>query len=153
MKIITGGQTGVDRAALDVAMELGIPHGGFCPRGRKAEDGPIPARYQLIETGSDDYAVRTEANVDAAEGTLILHFGLPLQGGTAYTADLARAKKKPLFLVDLDAPAKDAPREFNEWIKANRIQTLNVAGPRESQWPGIYGRGKTILAQLLLRGR
>jgi hypothetical protein len=145
LKIISGGQSGVDRAALDVAIKAGIPHGGFCPKGRRAEDGPIPGEYNLTETDTTDYAVRTEMNVDAGDGTLILHVGLPLKGGTAFTVELATAKGKPLLLIDLAAPGADPRGRFREWIAAHRIETLNVACPRETQSPGIYERAKTIL--------
>src|SRR6516225_6913367 len=99
-KIISGGQTGVDRAALDVALELGIPCGGWCPKGRRAEDGPIPQRYPLQETGSKEYPVRTAKNVRQADGTLILTRG-PSDRGTALSVRLAGKHKKPCLCVDL----------------------------------------------------
>src|SRR5438067_958310 len=134
-KIVSGGQTGVDRAALDVAMELGLPHGGFCPNGRKAEDGPIPSRYQLTETESADYGVRTRRNVDASDGTLIIKRG-DLKAGTAYTAACAQELKRPLFIVDLDDPPNQ--KAFQNWLSRHTIHVLNVAGPRESQQSRIY---------------
>jgi len=152
MKIISGGQTGVDRAALDVAIELGLPHGGFCPKGRRAEDGVIAPRYQLTETDSADYAPRTEKNVDAADGTLLIH-ALPFERshsrGSAYTAMLAKAKRKPLLEINLDNPSHNLRKMFQDWIQTHRIQTLNVAGPRESHEKGIYTRAKGLLTQLL----
>ena len=102
MKIISGGQTGVDRGALDAAMELGIPHGGWCPRGRTAEDGRIPDRYQLRETDSPDYSFRTEQNVLDSDATLILYRGR-IAGGTELTLRLARQHGRPHLVVDLDA--------------------------------------------------
>jgi len=145
-KIVSGGQTGVDRAALDVAMRLGIPAGGWCPRGRRAEDGRIPDSYPLREADSVNYAKRTELNVRDSDGTLILSGG-PLTGGTALTESLARRQGKPVFVVDLrDEPAPDV---IDEWLAANSIQTLNVAGPRESQQPGIYDTVCEFLARLL----
>jgi hypothetical protein len=99
-KIISGGQTGVDRAALDVALELGLPCGGWCPKGRRAEDGKIPGRYPLEETSSAEYPVRTQLNVEDSDGTLILSWGSPT-GGTALTIKLARRLKKPYLLIDL----------------------------------------------------
>src|SRR5262245_12256199 len=102
-KIISGGQTGVDRAALDVAILRGIPHGGYCPMGRLAEDGPIPAHYHLTELLSKEYPVRTRENVLAGDGTLILHRGRP-RGGTAYTIEVAQERSKPLYLIDVDQP-------------------------------------------------
>lgn len=145
-KLISGGQTGVDRAALDVALSLGIPCGGWCPRNRRAEDGVIPARYPLLETPSEDYACRTEWNVRAADGTLILGRG-PLQGGTALTAELARQYGKPLRLLDLAAPPHLA--ETARWLGQCRIRVLNVAGPRESSQPGIYSQAVSFLQRLL----
>ncbi|MBI3292190.1 MAG: putative molybdenum carrier protein [Elusimicrobia bacterium] len=146
-KIISGGQTGVDRAALDVAIELGIPHGGFCPRGRKAEDGRIPDRYVLTETDSEDYAVRTERNVDASDGTLILFFG-EMSGGTLITNELCQVKRKPVFVVDLMALSPETPWAFRTWFQTNGIRVLNVAGPRASQTPAIYSKAKTLLTHL-----
>jgi hypothetical protein len=99
-KIISGGQTGVDRAALDVARELGLPCGGWCPKGRRAEDGPIPARYPLVETASASYPQRTRQNVLDADGTLILTM-TPPTGGTALTIRIAEGNDKPYLVVDL----------------------------------------------------
>jgi len=135
-KIISGGQTGVDRAALDVALDNGIPHGGWCPRGRKAEDGTVPARYHLDETPAEDYSIRTAWNVRAADATLILTRGRP-DGGTALTLRLARDAGKPCLLVDLSEETAD-PAAVAEWLTQNRIRVLNIAGPRESKQPGIY---------------
>src|SRR3990172_4511968 len=100
-RIVAGGQTGVDRAALDAALGLGLPCGGWCPRGRKAEDGPIDPRYPMEETPSDDYAERTEWNVRDADGTLVLTRGEP-SGGTAFTIATARRGRSPLLVLDLD---------------------------------------------------
>ena len=133
-KIISGGQTGVDRAALDAAIYLSIVHGGCCPRGRLAEDGAIPDRYELIEMASSDYSVRTEQNVVDADGTLIVHRG-PLRGGTFLTRQLAERHGKPWLTVDLNDPAPFD--EVHRWLDTNRVKVLNVAGPRESQSPGI----------------
>jgi hypothetical protein len=134
-KIISGGQTGVDRAALDVALELGIPCGGWCPKGRKAEDGVIPARYPLQELSTGGYRQRTKRNVRESDGTLIL-FRNELTGGSAFTADVARKQSKPCHTVNLSAPAD--PREVTEWIRLNNIRVLNIAGPREGRAPGIH---------------
>src|SRR2546423_11212579 len=111
-KIISGGQTGVDRAALDVALELGLPCGGWCPRGRRAADGVIPEHYPLKETATADYPERTEANVRAADATLIFTRGKP-DRGTALTYELARRLNKPCYLVDLGAPA--FPEVIKNW--------------------------------------
>lgn len=142
--IISGGQTGVDRAALDVALEWGLPCGGFCPRGRLAEDGPLDDRYPLTETPSADYAQRTEWNVAHSDATLILHRGRP-RGGTALTVRLAIACGKPTRLVDL-AQEVD-PRPVADWARAFRV--LNVAGPRESQSPGIYEAAREFLRSVV----
>jgi hypothetical protein len=145
-KIVSGGQTGVDRAALDAAIELGIAHGGWCPSGRRAEDGAIPARYRLEETGSTDYATRTERNVVDSDATLILYRGR-LSGGTELTRQLARQHGKPCLVVDLERPP--STQEVRSWLADERPKVLNVAGPRESQNPGIWSRGKQFLIQLL----
>lgn len=144
-RIISGGQTGVDRAALDVAITLGIPHGGWCPRGRLAEDGRIPDHYRLDETASVDYAARTERNVVDADGTLILSRGR-LGGGTRLTHRLARQQKKPCLTIDLEGPTD--PTIAREWLEAHDIRILNVAGPRESQSPGIGDDAKRFLMEL-----
>lgn len=171
-KIISGGQTGVDRAALDVAIHLNVPHSGWCPRGRRAEDGPLAPIYQLQETESFNYAERTEKNVIDSDGTLILHQG-PLTGGTLLTVQLAQRWSKPFFTVDLacpwnghagpmidhdnspnmpsvagvssdESPSRE-PRSLLSWIVAHRIETLNVAGPRESSVPGIGQMAREFL--------
>lgn len=134
-KIISGGQTGVDRAALDVAMELGISCGGWCPKGRKAEDGPIDARYPLQETSSSNYSVRTGKNVRESDGTLILTKGRP-RTGTALTIRIAQKHDKPYFVTN--PFVKKDLRTLKRWLEFNHIRILNVAGPRESDLPGIY---------------
>lgn len=145
-KIISGGQTGVDRAALDVALELGIPCGGWCPKGRRAEDGVIPFRYPLVEASSPEYPLRTELNVQDADGTLIITWSAPM-GGTALTVKLAQKHHKPYLLVDLAQEANVVL--VREWLKQYKIQVLNVAGPRESEVPGIYIRAALFLRNLL----
>jgi len=133
--LVSGGQTGVDRAALDGALALGIPCGGWCPRGRRAEDGRIDMRYPLQETPSRDYAERTEWNVRDSDGTLILTRGAP-QGGTALTLEIARRLGRPALVLDL-AAARDAGA-VRDWLAGEGIRILNVAGPRESAAPGIH---------------
>ncbi len=145
-RIVSGGQSGVDRAALDVALELGIRCGGWCPRGRLAEDGRIPDRYPLRETPSADYAQRTEWNVRDTDATLVLHRGR-LRGGTALTVALARRLGRPCLTVDL-AEAADAAG-IHVWLAERRVAALNVAGPRESQAPGIGGQARAILEAVL----
>jgi len=145
-RIVSGGQTGVDRAALDAAIRHGIPHGGWCPRGRLSEDGTVPAQYTLRETDSWDYAERTEKNVIDSDGTLILNTG-KFDGGTRLTRDFAEEHHRPYLVVDLeDEPDREA---IVEWLRSRGIRTLNVAGPRESKRPGIYALASTALDQLL----
>ncbi len=144
-RIVSGGQTGVDRAALDVAIEREIPHGGWCPAGRLAEDGRIPDRYRLQETDSPEYRVRTERNVLDSDATLVLCRGEPC-GGTELTVRLARQHGRPCLTVDLDAPP--APARLRRWLAGQEIRILNVAGPRESQNPGIGAQAAESLRKL-----
>ncbi|MFZ1643131.1 MAG: putative molybdenum carrier protein [Candidatus Contendobacter sp.] len=148
LKIISGGQTGVDRAALDVGLALNIPVGGWCPQGRRAEDGRIPERYPLLETPERNYQARTRRNIEDADGTLVLNLGT-LDGGTALTARHARQIGKPCLVVALEEGIESAA--FRDWLEANRIAVLNVAGPRESQRPGVYAAAIHCL-EILLRG-
>jgi hypothetical protein len=145
-RIVSGGQTGVDRAALDVGLELGLPCGGWCPRGRRAEDGPIPARYPLMETPLPDYPQRTEWNVRDSNGTLVLTRGTP-SGGTALTIDLAARLGRPWLVVDLDHPP--GLDQVQSWLNDNRVTVLNVAGPRESDNPGIHEQAAAFLRLLI----
>jgi hypothetical protein len=145
-KIVSGGQSGVDRAALDAALALGIPVGGWCPRGRIAEDGRIGRRYCLLETPSRNYPQRTEWNVRDSDATLIVNCGR-LDGGTLATARLALERhRKPLFVIEL---GKRVRREgFRAWLRRYRVRVLNVAGPRESKRPGIHRQARTLLLGL-----
>lgn len=136
----------MDRAALDVAIQLGIPCGGWCPRGRRAEDGTIPAKHPLAETPSAGYPQRTEWNVRDSDGTIVLHAGKP-RGGTALTVRLVGRLGKPLLRVDLDT-APDAGKAA-EWIASQGIHILNVAGPREGECPGIGDRAARFLREVL----
>jgi hypothetical protein len=145
-RIVSGGQTGVDRAALDVALELGLEVSGWCPKGRRTEDGSLPWRYPLRETPEPRYAQRTEWNVRDSDGTLILAAGR-LSGGTALTATLTHRLGKPLLVADLEEPP--APEAFTGWLQAHAIAVLNVAGPRESSLPGIGTRATAMLRVLL----
>src|SRR5438067_6879001 len=133
-RIMSGGQTGVDRAALDVALEHGFACGGWCPKGRHAEDGPIPDCYPLQETPWEGYPQRTEWNVRDSDGTLILTRG-EADRGTALTERLAKTQSKPCLVVDLAQPWD--VEAVRQWIETNHIATLNIAGPRESSSPGI----------------
>jgi hypothetical protein len=145
-QIVSGGQTGVDRAALDAAEQLGIEHGGWCPRGRRAEDGVIPDAYRLRELPSDDYAARTEQNVIDSDATLILYEGR-LEGGTLLTRRFADERSRPWLLVKLSRPP--SAEDFERWLMEFRPSVLNVAGPRESSRPGITERAKAWLVEHL----
>ena len=146
LEVRSGGQTGVDRGALDAALALGLPCGGWCPRGRRAEDGPIADRYPLREAPSAAYPLRTEWNVRDSEGTLILHLGRT-DRGTALTEGLARRYGRPLLRLDL----RDAhPDDLRRWLAENGVLILNVAGPRESRAPGIQQRARSFLEAALL---
>ena len=146
-EIVSGGQTGADRGALDAAIELGLEHGGWCPRGRRAEDGTIPARYQLRETTEADYAARTERNVLDSDGTLLVTRGAPT-GGSALTATLARRHARPFLHVDLAATPR-AAADVRAWLASHRIARLNVAGPRERHAPGIADDVRALLRAAL----
>jgi hypothetical protein len=146
-RIISGGQTGADRGGLDAALELGISHGGYCPRGRRAEDGRIPDRYELEEIEARAYAARTEANVRAADGTLLVTRGKPT-GGSALTAGLARRHGAPLCHVDLDRDPAPAAT-VRAFVREHRVRVLNVAGPRESHCRGIARDTRELLLAAL----
>lgn len=136
----------MDRAALDVALELGIACGGWCPRGRLAEDGPIAARYPLDETPSSAYAQRTLWNVRDSDGTLLLTRAIP-RGGSAFTLRCARRMRRPLLVVDLSL--RPDPAALRAWAESESVGTLNVAGPRESTSTGIYGDAAAFLRAAL----
>jgi hypothetical protein len=144
-KIVSGGQTGVDRGALDFAIARGIAHGGFCPKGRRSESGRILDAYNLTECSSPNYVIRTALNVQHSDGTLIITKGR-LEGGTRKTVNFCIAHNKPKFIVDLSHDLK--PQEFAAWVLHYDIRTLNVAGPRESQQSGIGEQTAKILAEL-----
>jgi len=146
--IVSGGQTGVDRAALDTALSLGLNCGGWCPKGRRAEDGTIPDFYPLKETPGRDYVQRTEWNVRDSDATLILCRGKPL-GGTAMTVQFAKVAGKQVYLVDLEAAVDE--QGIRRWLDEQRITILNIAGSRESQHLGIYRQTLTLLLNLLAR--
>ncbi len=145
-KIVSGGQTGVDRAALDVAIYLGLEHGGWCPKGRVAEDGVIPNVYQLAETDSYDYADRTERNVIDSDGTLIL-FIKELSGGTLFTERMARKHRRPCIALDLTSSPDMHYAQI--WLSKSAIGVLNIAGPRASSAPEIIPLAEAFLLRLL----
>ncbi|RMF43675.1 MAG: hypothetical protein D6753_04535 [Planctomycetota bacterium] len=144
-KLVSGGQTGVDRAALDVALDLGIDHGGWCPQGRIAEDGRLDARYLLTEMDSPDYAARTEQNVIDSDATLIL-YRRRMQGGTLLTYRIANRRKKPVLRVRIDGDVSIP--QIASWLHQHSIAILNVAGPRGSSHPRIYHDAYRILSEL-----
>ncbi|HEV8441171.1 MAG TPA: putative molybdenum carrier protein [Methylomirabilota bacterium] len=136
-KIVSGGQTGADRAALDWAIARGLDHGGWCPKGRKAEDGTIDPRYRLTETPSDVYVQRTEWNVRDSDGTVILSLGDTLTGGSRRTAELAELLGKPCLHLSRSANAEDAGARLRRFVQEHSVRVLNVAGPRASTEPAI----------------
>jgi hypothetical protein len=143
--IVSGGQTGVDRAALDVAIAIGIGHGGWCPAGRLSEDGSVPSRYELSETDSREYPVRTEQNVIDSDATLILYEGR-MKGGTLLTQRICRRLDKPYLSIRIEAKNVDRTRR---WLGQQQPRVLNVAGPRESTFPGIFHRSMNFLLRVL----
>ena len=151
-RIVSGGQTGVDRAALDVAIKLGIAHGGWIPQGRLTENGPLPQKYHLKETSSSRYSVRTEKNVIDTDGTLILSHG-ELTGGTEYTREMAIRHLRPWLHIDLvQTAAFHAATAINHWIQEKTIEILNVAGARASEDPAIYTDTLNILESVYYLG-
>lgn len=148
-KIISGGQTGADQAALDVAITLNIPHGGWIPKGRQTEDGPLPDKYQLHEMPTSSYPRRTEQNIVSSDGTVMLSHG-NLTGGSALTRKLAKKHSKPWVHVDLDKVSlSEAVEIIRIWVETNKIEVLNIAGPRASKDPEIYGKTLNILRRVL----
>jgi hypothetical protein len=147
LTIISGGQTGVDRAALDWAIEHGWPHGGYCPKGRVAEDGVIPKKYRLKETESSKYSLRTRLNVIHSDATLILS-PLPLTGGTALTAKYARKEGKALFTLSPGLEPRDL-LALKSFLASLDSCNLNVAGPRLSHWPASQNFAMMALTQFL----
>jgi len=146
-KLISGGQAGVDRAALDFALAHQIECGGWCPKGRIAEHGIIPLKYPLTETSGSDYRERTQLNVKDSDGTLLFING-NIDKGTKLTIDTAANLKKPCFIFDFSKnPEK---KKLLQWLTDNKIKVLNIAGPRESNSLGIYGLVYDMLNKIFL---
>jgi hypothetical protein len=154
--IISGGQTGADRAALDFAIDHGLPHDGWCPRGRLAEDGPLDERYQLRETPSRRYAERTEWNVRDSDATVVFSLKPKVSGGTALTVAMAERLGKPCLHLArgpavVDGTIQIAASELRQFIDAHQVIRLNVAGPRASQEPEIAEFVQDVLQSALVR--
>jgi len=161
-RIITGGQTGADRGGLDAAIECGIPHGGWCPKGRKAEDGVIPDKYQLLELGSKDYLKRTEQNVIDSDATLVFTLGR-LSGGSLRTVEFAHSHEKPWMHIDVNTWDRGGiVKQIVDWLEGRGDYDhdeyvaqppidciLNVAGSRESKADGIQELVKEIMVGVI----
>ena len=159
-KVISGGQTGADRGALDAALEAGFPAGGYCPEGRKAEDGMIDARYPLVEYGKG-YAPRTRKNVEMSDGTIVF-YDTVLSGGTLLTINRCNKAGKPFRLIDISLLSYGRPLMLDgntteelatglilDFIRTHRAVVLNVAGPRESNCPGMQAFVKSVVYRVL----
>ena len=151
-KIISGGQTGVDQAALDASIKYSLPHGGWIAKGRKTEAGTLPDKYKLQEMLTDSYSIRTKQNIIDSDGTVIISHG-KLTGGSKLTENLAMKHKRPCLHIDLNrTPAFITASKINSWIVENKIETLNVAGPRASKEPEIHQDVMYIIEGVILLG-
>jgi hypothetical protein len=158
-KIISGGQTGTDRAGLDFAIETGLEHGGYVPRGRKAEDGRVDARYNLVELSTSSYPARTKRNIEESDGTVIFSLERLLSGGTKLTWEHAKKLGKPVPHIYNASKEGILNQEslrleiqaLTDFLCSNKIEILNVAGPRESKEPGVYEWALTLLRLFLNR--
>lgn len=149
-KIVSGGQTGVDRAALDWALKRGVAHGGWCPKGRLAADGLLPEHYFLRETDSTGYRQRTKLNVRDSDATLIFNIGV-LDGGTLQTVRFAQTLGKPHLVAQIDELAQgNVVQRIKTWLTEGQFVVLNVAGPREEKRPGIYASVAALLDACLI---
>lgn len=149
IKIVSGGQTGVDRGALDATLAAGFPCGGWCPEGRLAEDGAIADRYPIAVLSGAGYEERTLQNVLDSDGTALLHTG-KLEGGTRLTAEHCVRHGKPHVLIDASTcPPDGAAREIAAFVERERVSVLNIAGPRASKWPGARDYAYDVVDRLL----
>ena len=152
-KIMSGGQTGVDRAALDAALAMEFPCGGWCPKDRNAEDGPIPDRYPMTWLVGGGYRQRTVKNVVDSDGTVIL-FNQTLSGGTLYTHDVCRRERKPFIVLDATRTSEAAAaKAIVRFIEGHEVKVLNVAGPRASKWAEGHGFALKVVGGVIRRGR
>lgn len=152
-KIISGGQTGVDRAALDVAMRFGISCGGWCPKNRIAEDGQIPQQYPLLETPTEDFIIRTEWNVRDSDGTLVILWDSIPNGGTGFTVECIKKWGKSHFIANLSEEPNIKIQTILVWIKTERIKILNIAGPRASYRRDVYLEAYKLITNLVVAGK
>ena len=145
-KLISGGQTGADIAALDVALKHDFAHGGWCPKGRRSEDGPIPLRYNVFETRSESYLQRTEWNVRDSDGTVVFTIAVRVTGGSLRTIEFSKKHGKPCIHISLSGGSLfDPALQLQEFVKKHGIKRLNVAGSRESKEPGIHRQVMKVL--------
>lgn len=152
-KIISGGQTGADWAALDFAILYNLPHGGWCPKGRLAENGTIDERFNLKETPSDDYLQRTEWNVRDSDGTVIFSIGPTLTGGSKHTAEFAVKHQKPCRHISAAHSTEPPESALVRFIQQNQISVLNVAGPRAFEEPGVGQFVEQVLEKAFAQGK
>jgi hypothetical protein len=151
-KLISGGQTGADRAALDWAIENSVLHGGLCPKGRLAEDGQIPTTYALLETKTDKYPERTKLNVEQSNSTLVVVGEAKLTRGSKLTVTHAEKKQKPVLVVfaaGAETPTEAQVAEVRAWLEKHAPMVLNVAGSRASTSPNVYAFTKALLSAVI----
>jgi hypothetical protein len=151
LKIISGGQTGVDRAALDVALKHGIECGGWCPAGRLDEFGKIPGKYPLTELPDGNFDKRTLQNVRDSEATVAM-YDVDLRGGTKYAIECCEQLKRPYLLIDAATISpEEAAKLIVDLVHKHKIHILGVGGPRASEWPGGYDYAFRALEKFLTR--